>query len=99
MKIKELALKIRKAVVRHYVLRELKMDLPMLVTNAAFAALKVARFNSRTRQVIVEVPVLLPWWLGGRGAHARFCIYSQDREIGNGGYLVDSTFSVYEDEQ
>lgn len=96
---KELVLKIRKAIVRRYVIREVAMDLPMLVTDAANAALKVSRFNSRTRQIIVEVPVLLPWWLGGHGAHARFCIYSQDKEISDGGWLVDSTLCVYEDER
>ena len=94
---KELVLKIRKAIVRHYVKRELCMDLPMLVTDAANAALKVARFNSRTRQVNLDVPVLLPWWLGGKGVRARFCIYSQDKEISECGWLVDSTFYVYED--
>lgn len=96
---KKLVLKIRKAIVRRYVIRELAMDLPMLVTDAANAALKAARFNSRTRQVIADIPVLLPWWLGGRGVHARFCIYSQDKEIRECAWLVDSTFAVYEDER
>lgn len=96
---KELVLKIRKAIVRRYVIREVAMDLPMLVTDAANAALKVARFNSRTRQIIVDIPVLLPWWLGGRGVHARFCIYSQGKEIKDCGWFVDSTFDVYECER
>lgn len=86
--------KIRKALVRAYARRVIERDPEILVAHAANDALKVARFMPRTRQIVVDIPLGLPWWLGGGACTVKFTAYSTDRTIRDGGTVEDSVFSV-----
>lgn len=68
--------KIRKALVRAYARRVVERDPEILVAYAANGALEVARFMPRTRQVVVDIPLGLPRWLGGGACTVKFTAYS-----------------------
>lgn len=86
--------RIRKALVRAYARSVIEGDPEILVAHAANDTLKVARLMPRTRQIVVDIPLGLPWWLGGGACTAKFTAYSTDRTIRDGGTVEDSVFSV-----